>query len=70
LQANVHLLIVPKKKIATINDIDEEDAEWMGRIFLVAKKLAAVYGVSETGYRLSINTNEDSGQSTRPRTIF
>lgn len=62
-QAPVHLLIVPKKPIPSINDLDEEDALLVGKMFLIAKKLAAEKGVSETGFRLSINNNEDSGQS-------
>lgn len=62
-QAPVHFLIVPKKRIPTINDIEDTDAELIGRLFLVAKKLAKEYGIAETGYRLAFNTNEDSGQS-------
>lgn len=62
-QAPVHFLIVPKKEIHTINDALEEDVPVLGRLFMVAKKLAKDYGISETGYRLSINNNEDSGQS-------
>lgn len=63
LQAPVHLLIVPKKEIHTINDIEEEDAILLGKLFLIAKKLAAEYGIAESGFRLSINNNEDAGQS-------
>lgn len=63
LQAPVHLLIVPKKEIPTINDITEEDALLLGKLFLVAKKLAKENGISETGYRLAMNMNEDAGQS-------
>lgn len=62
-QAPVHYLIVPKKEIHTVNDLEEEDAMVMGRLFLVAKKLAKDYGISETGYRLAMNINEDAGQS-------
>lgn len=62
-QAPVHLLIVPKKRIATMNDLDESDTQLIGEMFLVAKDLAEKYNISETGYRLVINTNEDSGQS-------
>jgi len=58
LQAPVHLLIVPKKEIYTINDATEEDTYLLGKLFLVAKKLAAEKGISETGYRLSMNINE------------
>ena len=63
LQARVHLLIVPKKEIHTINDATEKDLKVLGKLFLVAKKLAKENGISETGYRLSININEDAGQS-------
>ena len=63
LQAPVHLLIVPKKEIHTINEATEEDALVLGKLFLVAKKLAKEKGISETGYRLSMNINEDAGQS-------
>lgn len=63
LQAKVHLLIVPKKEIHTINDATDEDLIVLGKLFLVAKKLAKEKGISETGYRLSININEDAGQS-------
>jgi len=63
LQAPVHLLIVPKKEIPTINDIEEADALMLGKMFLVAKKLAKEKGIAETGYRLSMNINEDAGQS-------
>ncbi len=63
LQAPVHILIVPKKEIHTVNDITDEDAPLIGKMFLVAKKLAKEKGISETGYRLVINCNEDAGQS-------
>lgn len=62
-QAKVHLLIVPKKEIPTINDVNDEDALVLGKLFLVAKKLAEEYGIAETGYRLAMNINEDAGQS-------
>ena len=63
LQAPVHLLIVPKKEIPTINDVEDADALVLGKMFLVAKKLAKEKGIAETGYRLSMNINEDAGQS-------
>ncbi len=62
-QAPVHFLVVPKKEIHTINDVEEEDALVLGKLFLVAKKLAKENGISETGYRLAMNINEDAGQS-------
>jgi len=63
LQAPVHILIVPKKEIHTINDVTDEDTLILGKLILVAKKLAKEKGISETGYRLTININEDAGQS-------
>ena len=63
LQAPTHLLIVPKKEIYTINDVTDDDLLLLGKLFIVAKKLAKQEGVSETGYRLTINVNEDAAQS-------
>ena len=62
-QAKVHLLIVPKKEIQSINDADDEDALLLGKMLLLAGKLARNNGIAENGYRLSINTSEDAGQS-------
>ena len=62
-QAPVHFLIVPKKRIPTLNDLNETQSELMGKMVLVAAEIAKKNGISETGYRLSVNTNEDSGQS-------
>lgn len=63
LQAKVHILIVPKKEIHTINNLTEEDAIIIGKLFLVAKQLAKEQGIAESGYRLAMNTNQDAGQS-------
>lgn len=62
-QAPVHLLIVPRKRIPTINDLTDADSAIVARMFWVAKKMAADLGVAESGYRLVFNNNEDSGQS-------
>jgi len=62
-QAPVHILIVPKKEIPTMNDITDADTLVLGKMFLVTKKLAKENGIAETGYRLTFNTNEDAGQS-------
>lgn len=62
-QAKVHFLIVPKKEITSINKVQEKDAKLLGQMILVAAKLAKEYNIDESGYRLSFNTNEDSGQS-------
>lgn len=61
-RANTHILIVPNKHIATINDVNEEDELALGRMITVAKKIAKEEGIDEQGYRLIINCNEDGGQ--------
>ena len=61
-QAPVHIIIIPKKFIPTANDITEADAPLIGRMFLVAKQIAAEKGIAESGYRLVMNVNADGGQ--------
>ncbi|TCK06680.1 histidine triad nucleotide-binding protein [Phorcysia thermohydrogeniphila] len=61
-QAPVHILIVPKEHIPTVNDLEEKHAEVVGHIFLVAKKIAQDMGFAENGYRILINCNRDGGQ--------
>ena len=58
----VHILIVPNKEIATVNDLTEEDERMAGRMLLAAGKIAAQEGIAESGYRLIINCNHDGGQ--------
>jgi len=62
-QAPVHLLIIPKKHISTLNDVDHEDQVVMGKLFGVAKEIAKQRGVSEEGYRVLVNCNEKAGQT-------
>ena len=62
-QAPFHVLIIPKKPIATINDIQAEDASLIGQLYLVAAKLAKQEGFSESGYRVVMNCNDDGGQT-------
>jgi histidine triad (HIT) family protein len=61
-QAPVHILIVPKEHIPTVNDLEEKHAEVVGHVFLVAKKIAQDMGFAEKGYRILINCNKDGGQ--------
>ncbi len=61
-QAPVHILIVPRKHIATTNDVGEADKDLIGEMILVAKQVAQQEGVAESGYRLVMNCNEHSGQ--------
>jgi histidine triad (HIT) family protein len=60
--APVHILIVPNKEIATVNDLADEDQMLVGYMFLTAKRLAREEGIDENGYRLIINCNRDGGQ--------
>jgi len=62
-QAPVHILIVPKKRIKTLNDISIEDEQLIGRMFIVAKFLANKTNISESGYRTIFNCNDDGGQT-------
>lgn len=62
-QAPVHVLIIPKRRIATINDLTPDDNEVVGHLFQVAAKIAREMGVSEDGYRVVMNCNEHGGQS-------
>ncbi len=59
----VHLLIIPKRHILTVDHIELQDKELIGELFLVAKKVAREQGVSETGYRLIFNVGRDAGQT-------
>lgn len=61
--APVHILVVPKKRINTINDLSEEDHNLVGKIVLVAKNLAKKNNISQSGYRLLWNTNKDAMQT-------
>ncbi len=62
-QAPVHILIIPKKEIPTLNDLTVEDAALMGKLFLTAQKIAKEQGFAEKGYRTVFNCNEDGGQT-------
>ncbi|TPV57842.1 histidine triad nucleotide-binding protein [Aestuariibacter sp. GS-14] len=62
-QAPVHFLVIPKKRIATINDITEDDRELVGHLYFVAAKLAAQKGFASQGYRAVMNCNEYGGQT-------
>ena len=62
-QAPVHLLIVPKKHIPTLNDLMAEDSALIGQMFQVAKKLAMQSNIHQKGYRTVFNVNAGAGQS-------
>lgn len=62
-QAPTHVLIIPRKHIATLNDLQPEDEPLIGHMFSAAKKVAADAGLAEGGYRTVMNCNEDGGQT-------
>jgi len=61
-QAPTHILIIPNKIIATVNDIDEADEALIGHLFIVARDLAKQEGIAEDGYRLLINCGDHGHQ--------
>jgi len=61
-QAPTHILIIPNKLIATVDDVTQDDELALGRLFTVAKKLAREEGISDSGYRLIMNCKDDGGQ--------
>ncbi len=62
-QAPTHVLFIPKRAIATLNDLAGSDAELIGRLILAATGFAKEQGFAADGYRLVINCNDDGGQS-------
>ena len=62
-KAPIHILIIPKVPIATINDLDEQSVDVVSKMVLAAKQIAKEKGISESGYRLVMNCNKDGGQS-------
>lgn len=61
--APVHLLIIPKRAIASLNDLTDADAELVGRIHLVARTMAHTFGIADSGYRVVTNCNDHGGQT-------
>lgn len=62
-QAPIHFLVIPKKPIATINDIAEEDREVVGHLHFIAAKIAEEKGFASNGFRVVMNCNPDGGQT-------
>lgn len=62
-QAPTHVLVVPRKHISTINDLEPGDAKLAGQLFLAAQKIAADEGLADAGYRVTMNCGEGAGQS-------
>jgi histidine triad (HIT) family protein len=62
-QAPHHILVIPRRHIATLNDASPEDANLMGKLTLTAQQVAKELGVAEDGYRLVMNCNGHGGQT-------
>lgn len=62
-QAPCHILVIPRRHIATLNDANPEDATLMGKLTLTAQRVAKELGVAEDGYRLVMNCNGHGGQT-------
>lgn len=62
-EAPVHILIIPKKHISSVNDLEPGDEELIGEIFITAKKIAKDEGISESGFRIVTNCGRDGGQT-------
>ncbi len=61
-KAPVHLLIVPKKHIISVNEIEEQDKEILGDLLLITKEVAEENKLKDFGYKLAINVGEGAGQ--------
>jgi len=61
-RAPIHVLIVPKKHIVSVNHLKEEHKELIGSMFLVAQKVVEQLGIRDKGYKLAFNVGKDGGQ--------
>lgn len=62
-QAPTHILVIPRKHIASVSELGRGDADVMGKLFLAAKDLAREEGISEGGYRMVVNAGPAAGQT-------
>lgn len=62
-QAPVHLLVIPRKHLASLKDVSAEDEPLLGRLLAVAAQLARERGLDSRGYRAVVNTGSNAGQS-------
>lgn len=62
-QAPVHLLVIPRRHVATLLDTEDDDAPLLGRLQRVAVQLAREHGLGDSGFRLITNCLADAGQS-------
>ncbi len=62
-QAPVHLLVIPRRHLATLNDVTRDDDALVGRLFRLAAEVARERGVAEPGWRAVVNVNRDGNQA-------
>jgi histidine triad (HIT) family protein len=62
-QAPTHVLVIPKKEIASLDELVDEDAELMGHLWIVIRNLARQLGVDKSGYRVTVNCGVEGGQT-------
>ena len=62
-QAPVHLLVIPRRHVASLNESKDEDASMLGRLMIAARRLAREKGIDASGYRIVVNTMAGAGQS-------
>ena len=62
-QAPTHVLVIPRRHIASLDTADAADAEALGKVALLAAEIAREEGIAEGGYRTVFNTNADAGQT-------
>ena len=62
-KAPTHVLIVPKKHISSVNELDEEDTALLGNVFKAVQAIVVDEGIDQTGYRVVVNTLSDGGQT-------
>lgn len=62
-RAPVHLLVIPRKHIVSLNESSEEDQALLGHLLVVVGRMAKEQGIDGTGYRTVINTNAEAGQT-------
>jgi len=62
-QAPTHFLVIPRRHLTSLNDVQPDDAQLIGKLFVVAKLLAEKDGIAENGYRTVFNTGSDGGQT-------
>lgn len=60
--APIHILVVPKKEIPTLNDVNSEDKELIGEVFIAIKEITKELGIDKEGYRVIANCNQYGGQ--------